>query len=43
MAEFTKGASEKEAAIMGILVMSAIVVPPWEVYIDGALISVIFT
>ena len=43
MAEFTKGASKKKEAIMGILVMLAIVVPPWEVYTNGALISVIFT
>jgi len=27
---------EKEEAVMGVLVMLAIVVPPWEVYMDGA-------
>ena len=27
---------EKEEAVMGVLVMLAIVVPPWEVYTNGA-------
>ena len=36
VAEFTEGTSGKEEAVMGILVMSAIAVPPWEVYTDGA-------
>ena len=36
VAGFTEGSSEKEEAVMGILVMSAIVVPLWEVYMDGA-------
>ncbi|XP_030923407.1 uncharacterized protein LOC115950337 [Quercus lobata] len=36
VAEFIKGTSEKEEAVMGILVMSAIAVPQWEVYTDGA-------
>ena len=35
VAEFIEGTSEKEEAIMGILVMSTIAVPPWEVYTDG--------
>ena len=30
--EFIEGASEKEEMVIGILVMSAIDVPPWEVY-----------
>ena len=34
--EFTEGTSEKEEAVMGILFMSAIAVPPWEVYTNGA-------
>ena len=34
VAEFIEGTSEKEEAIMGILVISAIAVPPWEVYTD---------
>ena len=36
IAEFTEGTHEKEEAVMGVLVISAIVVPPWEVYTDGA-------
>ena len=30
--EFIEGAFEKEEMVIGILVMSAIDVPPWEVY-----------
>ena len=36
VAEFTEGTSEKEEAVMGILIMLAIIVPPWEVYMNGA-------
>ena len=36
VAEFIEGTSRKEEAVIGILVMSAIAVPPWEVYTDGA-------
>ena len=34
VAEFTKGAPEEEEAVMGVLIMSATVVPPWKVYTD---------
>ena len=36
VAEFTKGIVEKEEKTLGVMVTSAIVVLPWEVYIDGA-------
>ena len=36
VAEFIEGTSRKEEAVIGILVMSAIAVSPWEVYTDGA-------
>ena len=36
VAEFTKGIVEKEEETLGVMVTSAIVVLPWEVYIDGA-------
>ena len=36
MAEFTEGTMEKEEKALRVMVMSAIVVLPWEVYIDGA-------
>ena len=36
MAEFTEGTMEKEEKALRVMVTSAIVVLPWEVYIDGA-------
>ena len=36
VAEFTEGIVEKEEKTLGVMVTSAIVVLPWEVYIDGA-------
>jgi len=34
VAKFTKGAPEEEEAVMGVLLMSATVVPSWKVYTD---------
>ena len=34
--EFTKGTFEKEEVVIGILIISATVVPSWKVYTDGA-------
>ena len=36
VAKFTEGALEKEEAILGVLVMSATIVPSWKVYTDEA-------
>ena len=36
VAEFIEGTMEKEEKAMGVMVTSAIIVLPWEVYIDGA-------
>ena len=36
IAEFTEGTPEKEEAVIGVLVISVIVVPRWEVYTNGA-------
>ena len=35
VAEFTEGALEKGETVIGVLVMSTIVIPLWEVYTDG--------
>ena len=35
VAEFTEGAPEKGETVIGVLVMSTIVIPLWEVYTDG--------
>ena len=36
VAEFTEGAPEKGETVIGVLVMSTIVIPLWEVYTDEA-------
>lgn len=36
MAEFTEDTVSEEEKALGVLTASAIVIPPWKVYIDGA-------
>lgn len=34
MAEFTEGNIKKDEEILGVMVTSAIIIPPWKVYTD---------
>ena len=36
MAEFIEGIVSEEEKALGVMTTSALVIPPWEVYIDGA-------